>query len=230
MAIRNKCVLAAWAGAATAALCGAAGAQVVTHDLFYTRYGVNNPATDYNVKKCSVAYDRATHIATINGLTNIAQTLGADGITFAPDGDLLVGGQSTGRLFKVNRTSGAQTNQLVGQSSAFHVKLDPSGLRAWTAGIPDRLAEVPLNPFGAGTSHVLTGDDTLITDFVWAAGKVFYTASGVVGHGNFGEINLTTFVTTRYITNVDYAHGIQFDPFTNNLIKSQPLLENDFSC
>ncbi len=218
MAIRSKYARAAMGGMAAAALCGAAGAQVVTHDLFYTRYGVDNPAVEYNVKKCTVSYDRTTHLAAINGLTNIAQTLGADGITFAPDGDLLVGGQATGRLFKMNRTTGVQTNQLVGQSSSFHVKLDPSGLKAWTAGLPDRLADVPLNPFAPGTSHVLTGDDLLITDIVWAAGKVFYTSSGVSGHGNFGEINLTTFVTTRRIANVDYAHGLQFDPFTNNLI------------
>lgn len=199
-------------------LAGAAGAQVVTHDLFYTRFGVDNPGVDSNVKQCVVSYDRATHQVTINNIQNIAYTLGADGITFATDGDLLVGGQATGRLFKINRTTHAQTNQPTGQTDSFHVKLDPGGQKAWTAGLPSSLAEVPLNPFGPGTMHTLTGDDTLITDITWAAGKVFYTASGTNGHGNFGEINLTTFVTTRRLTDVDYAHGIQLDPFTGHLL------------
>ena len=201
-------------------LAGAAGAQVVTHDLFYTRFGVDNPGVDSNVKQCVVSYDRATHQVTINNIQNIAYTLGADGITFATDGDLLVGGQATGRLFKINRTTHAQTNQPTGQTDSFHVKLDPSGQKAWTAGLPSSLAEVPLNPFAPGTMHTLTGDDTLITDITWAAGKVFYTASGTNGHGNFGEINLTTFVTTRRLTDVDYAHGIQLE----DVYKRQGLL------
>jgi hypothetical protein len=199
-------------------IAGAAGAQVVTHDVFYTRYGLDNPATEYNVKKVSVSYDRTTHALSFGPLVNIAQTAGADGIVFAPDGDLLVGGQSHNNLFKLNRVTGVGGAQPTGGAGGYHVKLDPSGLKAWVADNPGMLAEVPLNPFAPGTTHALTGDDLTVTDIAWAGGRVFYTSSGDSGHGNFGIIDLTTFHTTRILADMPSPHGMQFDAFTGYLL------------
>ncbi|HVU64878.1 MAG TPA: hypothetical protein VHC70_12935 [Phycisphaerales bacterium] len=237
MDIRGKCVL----GALTlAAVTSASMAQVVTRDLYYTRFR-GLPSGEANVKRASISYDRATSTLTINNKVDIARTEyliapntlqeGADGIAFHPDGDLLVGGEITGRMFKVNRATGTYTSMDVGQIDCFHVKVGPDGQTAYTAGLNDpfsSLATVPLQPFASGTSHAITGSENLITDVVFVPasssppgfpnGRVFYTRSGTAGNGNFGIIDLSTFTTTQVISGVDYAHGIQFDTYSNTIL------------
>ena len=82
------------------------------------------------------------------------------------------------------------------------------------------LSAVPINPFGAaGTVKPLSGDDTSITSLAFTpGGTVYYTASGSGGFGNVGTINLTTGVTTRLLSSVPAAHGMQYDPFSNTLV------------
>jgi hypothetical protein len=96
--------------------------------------------------------------------------------------------------------------------------LDPSGTTVWTAGNLGALGSVPLDPFGNGTPHPLSGDDLQVTHIAFAGGNAYYSASGVLGLGNFGRIDLTTFTTTRLFTAVPWAHGMAFDCYTNDII------------
>ncbi len=186
--------------------------SVIEGVLYYTRYD-DHP----NVKSAPYRYDGETF--EIGEALPVASTHGADGILFAPDGDLIVGGQGE-RVHKI-RTDGSgdhKTLRLDGASS-FHVSLDPTGRHLWSFGLPGTLSKIPLSPFGGATAHPLSGDDLEITHIVFdAEGHAYYTASGFDGHGSFGRIDLERFETHRLIERLEAAHGMTFDGFTGNLI------------
>jgi len=190
-------------------------ADAILGEFYYTVFS-GQP----NVKKRTFTYDGGTNL-TISGPTVIATTNGADGIVFAADGDLLVGGQGD-RIHKVDPGTGTVQTRTAGgiAGGSFHVTLDPSGTKAWTAGIPGQLAEVPVSPtFSNGIAHTLSGDDTQITSIAFDnSGQAYYTSSGSGGVGSVGKINLTTFVTQRFLSNVAAAHGMAFDSFTGDLM------------
>jgi hypothetical protein len=181
----------------------------VSGELFYTTY---QPP---QVKKVRFAYDASGFRVSNREL--IATLPGADGIVFAPNGKLIVGGGATGRVFQVDPDSGAVQEVKSGAAAAYHVSVDPSGAHVWTAGLPGALAQVPLEPFADGTPRAVTGDDPFISSVGFALGKAFYTTSDPGGGGHFGRIDLTTMRTTRILTNVRGAHGITFDEFTGSL-------------
>lgn len=154
----------------------------------------------------------------LGAVKGVACTQSADGLIFAPDGMLLAGSKGDGVL-KINPATGQFTTVKAGGVSAYHIMLDPSGKKAWTSGIPGRLASIPLDPFGDGTAHLLTGDDRSVTTIAWDRdGTAYYTASGSTGHGWFGRIDLTSFTTTRFLESLPAAHGMTFDPFTGHFI------------
>ncbi len=187
-------------------------ADAILGEFYYTIFN-GQP----NVKKRTFTYDGATTFA-ISGATVIATTNGADGVIFAPDGDLIVGGQGN-IIHKVNPGTGTVVSRTAGGAASFHVSLDPSGAKVWTTGIPGALAEVSLTPFSNGVVHALSGPDTAITSISFdSTGQAYYTASGAAGTGNFGKIDLTTFTTTRFLSGVAAAHGMSFDPFTGDLM------------
>ena len=66
-----------------------------TADLFYTTFS-GTP----NVHKVHASWDGTTF--SLGAPTDLASTEGADGIIFAPDGDLLVAGQNLGTINKVH--------------------------------------------------------------------------------------------------------------------------------
>jgi hypothetical protein len=175
----------------------------VSGELFYTTY--QPPA----VKKVAFTYDSSGF--RIGKRVLIANLPGADGIVFTPKGKLIVGGGPTGMVFEVDPNSGDVQSVKSGVAGAYHVSVDPNGKRAWTAGIPGALAEVPLEPFADGTPRPITGDDPLVTSVGFALGKAFYTSSDPNGGGNFGRIDLTTMHTQRLLTDLRGAHGITFD-------------------
>ena len=161
------------------------------------------------MKKVAFTYDSAGF--RIGRRVLIANLPGADGIVFAPDGKLIVGGGSTGLVFEVDPVSGAVQSVKSGVAGAYHVSVDPNGKRAWTAGVPGALAAVPLDPFADGTARPLTGDDPSVTSVGFALGKAFYTSSDPNGGGSFGRIDLTTMHTQRLLADLRGAHGITFD-------------------
>lgn len=212
---------AMWALAALSLTGGAAmsHAQVISRDIFYTRWNNSGP-TDANVKKCVVTYDRGAGTMVISNITPLAHTNGADGIVFAPDGDLLVGGQDSGYIHKVNPVTGAFTSELSNTGASYHVVMDPSNTKAWTAGLPGMLSEVPVNPtFAAGTAHAVSGSVSGITDLQFVGSQVFYTSSINAGNGSFGTIDMSTFTTTQILgPALESAHGMRYDPYTGHLL------------
>ena len=84
-------ILAALMGIAAFAAASAGQAATIMGDLYYTLF-----TGGLNVNKISYMYDETTMVFTLGASVNIASTAGADGIIFAPNGNLLIGGQSSG--------------------------------------------------------------------------------------------------------------------------------------
>jgi hypothetical protein len=197
-------------------------AASLSGDLFYTRYATDasNPAS---VKKVGFNYDNSARTFTLGTPINIANTGFADGIVFAPDGDLIVGAGSI--VHKVNPNTGTFSTTTAGGTDALHLALDPTGQKVWggTEGPPGTnkpLAEIPLTgSFSNGIARPLTGDDQFITAIAFDdRGRAFYTAGGESVNGSFGLIDLNTLTTKRLLGNIPDAHGMVFDPFTLSMI------------
>ncbi len=183
-----------------------AKADPTSGDLFFTTYNGGQ-----NVNKVAYDYDGTTF--TLGNVQNIASTGGADGIVFAPDGDLLIGGQANA-VHKVNPGTGTFTTKTAGGIGAFHLAVDPAGNQAYAMHYQSSgVATIPLTPFANGTAHPLNGDDLNIQTITFGPDGTAYYASPV----GVGIIDLTTFTTTRKL-NSDIAHGMAFDPFSGNLI------------
>ena len=184
--------------------------------LYYTRF--DHGAGESNVKSINYSYDGLVTYA-LTGKTGIATTNGADGIIFAPDGDLLVGGQSNGIVSKVKISNGSITTASPGVGDAYHLSLAPDGSKAYATNIPGSLGFVNLGPFSGGSQITLTGDDTAITSLAFdQSGNAYYTTANSGGtSGNVGRINLTTGVTTQVRAGIAGAHGMVYDSYTNTL-------------
>lgn len=215
--MKRKAIVASLSALALAfGLSTQAGAVATSGTMFFTTF-----AGGQNVNKVSFSYN-GTNSFTLGTPSGVASTPGADGIIFAPDGDLLVGGQGNA-VYKVNPTTGTFTGVNAGGTNAFHIMLDPNKTQAWTSGIPGTPATIPLSPsFANGTAHPLafaSGAPAFIDTIAWdKSGNAFYTSSGSGGFGTFGKIDLTTFVVTPEITGLPAAHGMSFDPFSGDLI------------
>jgi hypothetical protein len=197
-----------------AALTAPVQATSFTGTIYYTRSS-GTP----NVNSVSFSYDDVAKSLSLGAHTPVATTPGADGIIFAPNGNLLVGGQGTNNVFQVNPTTGTFTSASAAANS-FHLALDPSGQSVWTSSFEGSLVNVPLNPFGsAPTVHTLSGGDTGITTLAFVPGVAnFYVNGNPNNGGNFGTINLSTFTTTRILTGLNGGHGMFYDSFTGDLI------------
>jgi hypothetical protein len=153
---------------------------------------------------------------------NIAATPGGDGLVFTTDGQLAVGGQGNA-VFKVNPTNGSFTTLSAGNTSAFHMMATPDG-HILSSGIPGTPAVYPGNLSSGGVALRFTGGTDQFVDTISfdSQGHAFYTSSGGGGNGAFGRITLDltnhTYSTQRLIDPLPAAHGMAFDPFTNDLI------------
>jgi hypothetical protein len=203
-------------GAAVAALAVASSADATVWNgtLFYT-YFSGSP----NVAKVSYSYNDVTQSFSLGSPTSITTTEGADGIIFAPNGNLLVGGQTAGHVSEIT-----QGGAFVGASppgspgadqSNYHLTLDPSGKKFYASDFGGPLDIVPL-PLAQGTTLPISGGDNGVTQIAFGdGGHVFYVDGSPNGHGNLGTIDLSTGVTTRLHTNVTPAHGLIFDPYSD---------------
>lgn len=214
----RKLIATAAAALVSTVVATAAQAGPVDVTLFYTTF--NGGQNVWKVKGTYTGNGTAGNgTFTLSNDLNIASTGGADGIVLNPNNSqLLVGGQGNA-VHQVNPVTGTFTTATPGVS-AFHLAVDPSKSFVWASGIPGALSAVPINPFGAaGTVKLLSGDDTSITSLAFTpGGTVYYAASGSGGFGNVGTIDLTTGVTTRLLSSVPAAHGMQYDPFSNTLV------------
>ncbi|SBT10073.1 exported hypothetical protein [Candidatus Accumulibacter aalborgensis] len=210
MPINNTfCKLLA-AVAVSSALAGTAQATVFSGDLYYTYY--SGPPN--NVDKIGFSYDDTTHVASLGVPTPIASTPGADGIIFAPNGHLLVGGQGSGSVYEVTTGGSTLASQPTGAPS-YHLTLDPNNLTVYTSDFGGALKKLSL-PIGSGVvTTPITGDETGVTQVAFGTGgAVFYVQGSPNGFGNLGTIDLGTGATSRLYSAVQPAHGLIYDPFT----------------
>jgi hypothetical protein len=192
--------------------------------VYYTRF-----AGQPNVTSLGFTYDDGTHSLTYGTQHDIASLNGADGIMFAPNGNLLVTSNATGLIYRLDTASG-QTLQSVSTGTPgfadFHMALDPGRAQFYSSNRYNRLSG-PLDTFGINpngsvnnaTTTPITGDDTNVTQLGFAPnGRIVYVDGAP---NSFGSIGLFTFgapndVTTQLIgaNQVRAAHGVIYDPFS----------------
>jgi hypothetical protein len=190
-----------------------AHADATDGNLFYTTF-----AGGTNVHRVDYDYDGTTTFTLFNN-TPLAAVEGADGIIFAPNGNLLVGGQGP-RVHEVQTDGTLVQTVHPGIGDAFHLALNPDRATVYAMGIPGGAVGVMPFPLAAGTGIGVTGDDTSISSIAFdAAGNAYYTNAGPGGTGAFGKItDLSTMNTMRLLSDVPAAHGMAFDPFTGDLM------------
>jgi hypothetical protein len=194
--------------------------------LFYTTFsgGVNVHSVNYD-------YNGTTF--TLSGNTGLASTLGADGILFAPDGNLLVAGQGN-NLTEVT-TGGTIVKTVVPGTGSFHLALTADTPTALVYNMcnggcgVNAISAVTLSGGGLlnnGVAYTVSGTTSLDVRGVvldTANNTWYYGTAPDGGSGDFGTVvfnNTThTAVLTRLASNI-FAHGLTFDPFTNDLIVS----------
>lgn len=183
--------------------------------LFYTNFNGGE-----NVNSINYAYDSTTQAVALSGQHGIAALGGADGIIFDASGQhLLVGGQGTGNVYRLNEDGTGVSSALSGSGASYHLALDPNGSSVYTSNFGGALDVLPINSttLSNGTSHTVTGGDPGVTQIAFANGQAYYDDSFPNGFGNFGTIDLNTYQTTRILTDQQSIHGMIFDPFTNKI-------------
>lgn len=162
-------------------------------------------------------YDGAGHLTTTS---TPQRALGFNGYgsSYVLSGGFLVlaGGGVSGRL---QLSSGALLAANPNSNGNF-VTLAPDGRTVWVGGRNASLVSFAATPFADGIAHGLSGDDLAVTQLAFTpAHGVFYTTGGSAAaeRGNFGQIDLGTFQTTRRLANTE-ATGIHYDPFSASLI------------
>jgi hypothetical protein len=202
-----------------AAVAAPARATSFKGTVYYTVYTDGD-----NVNKVSYSYDDTTKKLTLGTGVNIARTPGADGIIFAPNGNLLIGGQSSGADYMVDPTTGAYTSASTDRLESYHMSLAPDGKSVYTSPFEGRLINIPLSNFGTSNPasvFAISGDDRGITTLTFVPGNTttaFYVNGNPNNFGDFGYIDLKTLTTHRLMTGLLGAHGMVYDPFTKDLI------------
>jgi hypothetical protein len=133
-------------------------------------------------------------------------------------GDIVVAGQGA-NTYKVNASTGSFTTINSGNNGNT-VSLDPSGASVWIGWTDTSPSQVPLFPFGNGTPHSVSGDDSAITSLAFTPNNGVFYSTGSTGTGNFGTIDLTTFTTARLLVG-SYADTVHYDRFSRSLILAE---------
>ncbi|HTI44929.1 MAG TPA: PEP-CTERM sorting domain-containing protein [Casimicrobiaceae bacterium] len=210
--------------------CIGAGAQATlfTGSVYYTHFAGGN-----NVLRTSFSYDDVSGVVSYGAQTPITNVNGADGIIFAPNGNLIVTSNTTSNVYRINASTGALLQTLATGTPGFpdfHMALDPNNSQFYSSNRYNRTFG-PLDTFtingdgsfnDATTTPILdsaTGGLSNVTQIAFAPnGRVMYTdgvpnSNGSIGLFNFGVANDTT---TELIpaNQVPAAHGMIYDPFT----------------
>jgi len=207
-------------------------------DLFFSTFRVANPISnqtlqDASIDKVHFTFDgTAFSLGASTKVLDLGSTGNADGLIFAPNGDLLIGGSTTHQIERITTAGKVVGTVTVGGTDPYHLSLNPAGTTIYSGGSTGTILGRPVigdNPgpvgvtslFSNGTAHTPTGSDTAITQIAFdAKGNAYYTSSPDTGTGSVGTINLNTFTTTRKISGLIAAHGITYDSFTGDLIFS----------
>lgn len=208
-------------------------AATSTGTLYFSTFRVANPLSgqvfhDATVDSVTFTYDSTAKTFSLSPISTIADlgaTGNADGLIFATNGNLLIGGSTNGNIVQITKTGSTVGSVAVTGSQPFHLSLSPDGNTIYSGGTttlsggdsPGPLGVTPF--FSTGTTHTLTGDSTGITQIAFdSKGNAFYTSSPDTGTGTFGKLTLSTFDTASALTNLPAAHGITFDSFTGDFI------------
>jgi PEP-CTERM motif-containing protein len=210
-----------------------AQADPITTDLFYTTF-----SGGVNVNKANVTLNGST--LTINTNSGVASLNGADGLLFLPDHNLAVAGQGgfggpPGSVHEIT-TAGASVANAPGPNSngSYHLALNGTGSILYSLCNGDcngNLTQFNLSGTG-GVVNAATGANITVTggtsqdiraivfdpvNNTWYYG----TAGDGVTTGTFGTISFSgsSATLTQLLTGVP-AHGLTFDPFTNDVIFS----------
>jgi hypothetical protein len=204
----------------------AATADSISGTLFFTTFSGGQ-----NVWSDTFNYNGVTF--TLGVPVNIASTSGADGLLFAPDNNLLVAGQGN-NLTEVT-TAGVIVKTVAPGGPSFHLALTSNASTALVYNMGNGgcgsncISAVTLSAGGLsanGVAYTVSGTNTSNLDvrgviFNPSNNTWYYGTAPDGGSGDFGTVvfddTLHTAVLTRLKTGL-FAHGLSFDPFTNDLI------------
>lgn len=169
----------------------------------------------HDIYRIEYSYDGADTLTTSTPVFIAHTSGGSYGHVVTPDRHLLVVGE--GSMASVSLSTDVVT-PINPHNNGNTVALDPSGVVAWVGWKDTALSSVPLDPPQTGTPHNVGGDDGVATAIAFTpANGVFYTTGGEDRNGNVGTIDLTTFLTTRYVSNIE-ATGIAYDAFSDSVV------------
>lgn len=211
-------------------IAGQSRAATFNGNLYYTRFS-GTP----NVTSLPFSYDDSgAGTLTYGTQNNIASLNGADGIMFAPNGNLIVTSNSTNAVYRLDASNGNLLQTVpTGQGVAdFHMALDPTGTKFYSSSSYGNRTVGGLDTFGINANGTFNnptvtsitpthGNDQNITQLAFAPnGKVFYTngqpnSNGAVGLFTLGSPNQTDQLFAANTINA--AHGIIYDPFTGKI-------------
>ena len=205
-----------------------ASADLFTGTLFFTHFAGGGD----NVLSTTFSYNSGTGIVAYGPQNGVASVNGADGIIFAPNGNLIVTSNSTGNVYRIDASTGNLLQTVLTGTPGlpdFHMALDPNNTQFYSSNRYNRTVG-PLDTFaiGAGgsfsnatTTPILnsaTGAGSNVTQLAFAPnGRVLYTngvpnSNGSIGLFTFGANDTTTELIAA--NQVPAAHGIIYDPFT----------------
>jgi hypothetical protein len=204
-----------------------AQADPVSGTLFYTTF-----AGGTNVHKVDFDYNGTTF--TLSNNVGVATTSGADGLLFAPNGNLLVAGQGF-NLTEIT-PAGAFVSAVNPGNPSFHLALSSNAPNAlvynmWNGGGNTPISAVTLAAGGLagnGVAYTVSGTNTNSLDVrgvifdpvnnTWYYGTAPDGGSGTFGTVAFNDTLHTATLTQLLIGTTTFAHGLSFDPFTNDII------------
>lgn len=225
MLFRPRCRVASVAALTGLLLAASASrAELFTGTLYYT----NNTGGN-NVDKVAFSYDDQTHSLSLGAHVVVANVNGADGIMFAPNGNLVVTSNSTDAVYRIDAGSGALLQTVTTSNpSDFHMALDPSGTKFYSSdsyggrsfgqGNLDTFVINSNGTFNNAVASPISGSvDHNVTQLAFAPnGKILYTDGEPNSNGAIGLYDLSTNTTTDLYphNSVTAAHGVIYDPFT----------------
>jgi streptogramin lyase len=202
---------------------GTLHADVFTGTLYYTLFS-GGP----NVDKVTFTYNSTTHTVSYTNFQAVTNEVGADGIMFAPNGNLIVTSNATNNVYRIDASTGATLQTVSTGTNGFpdyHMALDPSGNEFYSSNRYNRgtgpLDTFKINSngtFNNATTTPITGGDSNVTQLAFAPnGKILYTdgtpnSNGSIGLFTFGSPDTTT--QLKPAGQVPAAHGVVYDPFT----------------
>lgn len=206
----------------TGIVCCGAAATIANADVFNGTLYYTNFTGGVNVNRVDYSYDDVSHALTLSNQTGLASLAGADGIIFDGAGHLLVGGQNTNLVYRLNPDGTGITSRTAGSGSSFHLALSPDGNTVYTSPFGGPIEALGLSPFSNGTVQNITATDGDfgITQLAFAPNStVFYVDGSPNGGGTLGRLTnlggVGNAVTNRFsIGGVTSAHGLVYDSFT----------------